>query len=80
MARRKKRNSFGKGVIDIVVGGTTLSVGALVTGSISGVPASIDANVQGALRLASVGLPIKGAGLVFGELGKLERLGKRRRR
>lgn len=75
---RRKKNSFGRGVIDIVAGGTTLSVGALVTGSIPGTPAGIAANVQGALRLASVGLPIKGAGLAIGELRKLERLGKRK--
>lgn len=75
----KKKNSYGKGVLDIVTGGTTLSVGALVTGSIPGTPAGIDANIQGAIRIASVGLPIKGASLAIGELRKLEKLGKRRR-
>jgi hypothetical protein len=72
MKRKRKRKNP---VVDIAATGISLQVGSLAVGSVGNVPGArggiASAGLSG-LSLASVSLPVKGAGITLGGLKKLK--------
>ena len=81
MAKERKLTSK---VLDVVAAGATLGAGSLAMGSIGAAGGAqtqaLTVTAHKGLGVAGVAMPAASAGIVFGELQAMGKLGKKRRR